>query len=94
MLNQTPGGNDLLKFSDLNKGNLPWSMERPLWDHASAQYANRLADLYGTGGRLAGQPLNAFVSSAERAGNIFRTIEEPLLRARGVNLNIIPVRPP
>lgn len=94
MLNQTPGGNDLLKFSDLNKGNMPWSMERPLWDHASAQYANRLADLYGTGGRLAGQPLNAFVSSAERAGNIFRTIEEPLLRARGVNLNIIPVRPP
>jgi hypothetical protein len=94
MLNQTPGGKDLLNFSDMNKGNLPWSMERPLWDHASAQYANRLADLYGTGGRLAGQPLDAFVSSAERAGNIFRTIEEPLLRARGVNLNIIPVRPP
>ena len=94
MLNQTPGGKDLLDFSNANAGNLPWSAERPLWDAASARYANGIADLYGTGGRLAGQPVNAFVSSAERAGNIFRTIEEPILRARGVNLNIIPVRTP
>lgn len=89
-LNDTAGGRSLGEWDNANQG-LDWGERRPLWGDASERYANGVADRYGTGGPLEGQPVRAYVG-AERPGNIFREFEEPLLRSRGVNLQIIPAR--
>lgn len=88
-LNDTPGGRALGEWDNANAGNVDWADRRPLWEDASRNYANSVADRYGIGGPLEGQPVRAFVGS-ENPGNIFRSVEEPILRARGVNVQIIP----
>lgn len=89
-LNDTPGGRALGDWDNANAGNYDWADRRPLWEDASRNYANGIADQYGTGGPFEGQPVRAFVGN-ENPGNIFRTVEEPILRSRGVNLQIVPV---
>jgi hypothetical protein len=87
-LENTVGGRAIEDFMRANPDVAgDWSQAGRIWDQGSAHYANGIADVYGTGGRLAGTPVDAYVSGA-RPGSVFNRVEGPILRDRGVNLRV------
>lgn len=87
-LENTPGGRSIENFMRDNPDIAgDWNHAGRVWDAGSAHYANGIADVYGTGGRLAGTPVDAYVSGA-RPQSVFNRVERDILSNRGVNLNV------
>lgn len=87
-LESTPGGRAIGDFMRNNPDVAgDWSQAGRIWDQGSAHYASNIGDLYGTGGRLAGTPVDAFVSGS-RPTSVFNRVEGPILRDAGVNLRV------
>ena len=92
-LNQTPGGGEVLEFTNQINGKVPWDVQRAIWAEASTQYVEGVVDMHLPGGAYEGQPINVFGNGPAGSGTISATTEQGIITNAGVPIqqNSFPV---